>query len=75
MWISFVNNLDPNKHDIKGVPVWPKYATDAMDALQGYGVNFKFAQEDDTLAVIEDDTWRAEAIQYLLDNSASTFGS
>ena len=75
MWISFVNNLDPNMHGIEGVPTWPQYAVNATDAIQGYGVNFKLAQEDQSLATVEDDTWRAEAIQYLLENSASTFGS
>lgn len=24
-WISFVHNLDPNHHDISGVPFWPVY--------------------------------------------------
>lgn len=24
-WISFINNLDPNKHNLENLPHWPQY--------------------------------------------------
>ncbi|KAH7013362.1 Alpha/Beta hydrolase protein [Ilyonectria destructans] len=35
MWISFIHDLDPNNHGIRGVDKWPVY-----NATGGYGENF-----------------------------------
>jgi hypothetical protein len=81
MWISFVTDLNPNYHGItkdyhgSAIPEWPLYAANSTDALDGYGVNYRFDQEEPSLAIVEKDTWRAEALAYLIDNSASIFGS
>lgn len=81
MWISFVNDLTLNNHGLKhdsnghDIPEWPLYAANASDALEGYGVNYRFDQAEKGLAVIEPDTWCAEALAYLIDNSDNVFGS
>lgn len=80
MWISFVNDLTPNnhglKHDTNGhdIPEWPLYAAYSSDALDGYRVNYRFDQAERVWQLLKD-TWRAEALAYLIDNSDNVFGS
>jgi hypothetical protein len=81
MWISFAHDLDPNNHGItksfdgSHIPKWPVYAANVSDALNGYGVNYRFDQREKGLAIAEKDLWRAEALAYLIENSATVFGS
>jgi hypothetical protein len=75
------SDLNPNHHGITKdyhgsvIPEWPLYEDNASDASHGYGVNYRFDQAEPGLAIVEKDTWRAEALAYLIDNSASIFGS
>ena len=81
MRISFANDLTPNNHGLKhdsnghDIPEWSLYAANTSDALDGYGVNYRFDRTENGLALIEPDTWRAEAVAYLIDNSDNIFGS
>ena len=89
MWISFVHDQDPNHHgirDFKGmdIPVWPLYTgklsiessnNAAPDVEEGFGVNFRFDQTLPSLAALQEDTYRAEAIDWLIKNSVNFLGS
>lgn len=89
MWISFVHDQNPNNHGIssfKGTdtPTWPLYAKTkstesateaAEDAQWGCGVNFRLDQKLPGLAVLQPDTYRDEAIDWLNKNSVNVFGS
>ncbi|KAL3476626.1 Alpha/Beta hydrolase protein [Aspergillus californicus] len=80
MWIAFVHDLDPNEHGIHeynghAIPEWTPYATNASDALNGYGSNLRFLSTLPGLAEVQADTWRAEAIHYLNENSYTLFGT
>lgn len=81
MWISFVHDQDPNNHGINdsAIPIWPLYAGSANasisassidEARDGYGVNFRFHQDLNGLAEVQTDVYRAEAINWLIENSA-----
>lgn len=80
MWISFVNDLTPNHHGVctgyngRAIPEWPLYAASSVDAAEGYGRNLVFGESDSHVAAVQPDTWRAEAIGYLIANSAAVFG-
>jgi hypothetical protein len=80
MWISFIYDQTPNHHGIctgfngYAIPTWPTYAANASDATEGYGVNMRFDPSLPALAAVTPDTYRAEAIGYLIANSASIFG-
>jgi carboxylesterase type B len=67
MWVSFVNDQDPNGHGVEGVPAWPVY-----EALDGYGENFVF--DANVTSYVEPDTFRAEAIAYLQSVWSSQYG-
>ncbi len=54
-WVSFVNDLDPNGHGLKGEPEWPKY--DAANAT-----NIVLRRQGRTL---EPDTFRKEGIAFI----------
>lgn len=70
MWVSFVVNLDPNKHGIAGVPKWPAY-----DINDGLGAqDMVFDANVTTLAYPERDTFRAEGIAFINEVAASQFG-
>jgi carboxylesterase type B len=70
MWVSFVVNLEPNKHGVAGVPVWPAY-----DIADGLGAqNMVFDTNVTTLAYPERDLFRAEGIAYINEIAASQFG-
>jgi len=89
MWISFVHDQNPNQHGVasnngSSIPHWPLYAgTESVvnvtaatnDVFQGYGVNMRFDQKLPGLAELQQDTYRAEAIDWLNRNSATIFGS
>jgi len=51
---------------VDGVPAWPVY-----DNTDGYGQEYVF--DANVTSYVEYDTYRAEAIQYMIDNSASLF--
>lgn len=70
MWVSFVVNLEPNKHGIAGVPDWPAY--DISDGLGAQDVVFD--ANVTTLAYPERDTFRAEGIAFINEIAASQFG-
>ncbi len=53
-WISFIHDLTPNHHGIKGEPEWPQYATNAT--------NMVFKRQG---RKVEEDTWRKEGIAFL----------
>ncbi|KAH7115912.1 alpha/beta-hydrolase [Dendryphion nanum] len=56
-WISFAYDLDPNTRNGSALPYWPKYGTNASTIVfNGYG------------STIEQDTYRAEGINYIIDN-------
>ena len=44
--MHFALKLIFNKHDIESITMWSTYSVNAADALQGYGVNLKFAMVD-----------------------------
>lgn len=70
MWVSFVVNLDPNKHGIRGVPDWPAY-----DIGDGRGAqDMVFDTNVTTLAYPERDIFRAEGIAFINKIAASQFG-
>ena len=79
MWIAFAHDLDPNGHGVNdnnghSIPEWPLYAKNASDASEGYASNLQFLSTLPGLAQVEADTWRAEAIHYLNQNSYTLFG-
>lgn len=61
MWIAFVHRLDPNKHGLDGVTVWPMYHEKTQ-----LGSNFVFNASIEGGGLIEDDTWRGEGIDFLI---------
>ena len=70
MWVSFVVNLNPNKHGIPGVPSWPGY-----DINDGLGAqDMVFDANVSTLAYPERDTFRAEGIAFINEIAATQFG-
>lgn len=80
MWLSFTHDLTPNNHGIDSfngtkIPTWPIYASSVDDASEGYGVNLRFDQNVPGLTELEKDNWRAEAIDFLIQNSAEIFGN
>ena len=73
MWISFIHDGNPNNHGIGSydgydIPQWPVYASNPLDAVQGYGQNLVFDINVTSIVVPENDTWRAEAIAYQLSD-------
>jgi carboxylesterase type B len=63
MWISFINDGNPNGHGFVGVPEWPVYDNGYPGG--GYGKDFVFDANTTTLGYAEPDTFRGEAIAYL----------
>ncbi|KAF0318341.1 carboxylesterase [Colletotrichum asianum] len=57
-WISFAHDLDPNTGVSEtGLPLWPPYGEDANSIVfNGYG------------SWVEADTYREQAVQYIIDN-------
>lgn len=53
-WISFVTDLDPNGHGMKGEPHWPRYSNETK--------NMVLTRHGRTL---EDDDWRKEGIAFI----------
>ncbi len=53
-WISFIHDLTPNHHGIKGEPEWPQYATNAT--------NMVFKRQG---RKVEEDTFRKEGIAFI----------
>lgn len=70
MWVSFAVNLDPNKHGIKGVPIWPSYDTNDGRGAQ----DMVFDANVTALAYSERDNFRAEGIAFINDIAATQFG-
>jgi len=85
MWVSFVHDLNPNNHGgrsyvssdvhvivftdlhpVSDVPQWPTY-----DNTDGYAQEYVF--DANVTSYVEYDTFRAEAIQFMIDESASLF--
>lgn len=66
MWISFVNDLDPNNSGVSCVH-WPVYTLDDPK-------NIVFDVNVTNLAYAEADTFRAEGIQFIADNFETYFG-
>ncbi|CZR58626.1 related to carboxylesterase type B [Phialocephala subalpina] len=52
-WISFVHDLDPNNHGVRGVPNWPEYSKSASNLV--FRVNG---------TVTELDNWRGEQLEF-----------
>lgn len=80
MWISFINDLNPNHHglysyDGHAVPEWPVYAINASDPALGYGTNLVFDDSLPGLAVQAADDYRGAQIAYLLEHSVELFGT
>ncbi|KAF4831677.1 Lipase 1 [Colletotrichum tropicale] len=57
-WISFVHDLDPNTRvSGTGLPLWPQYGKEANSIVfNGYG------------SWVEADTYREQAVQFIIDN-------
>ncbi|KAH8668560.1 Alpha/Beta hydrolase protein [Xylariales sp. PMI_506] len=53
-WISFVHDLDPNHHGVRGVPHWPEYSVNAT--------NFVFSVDS---SLVEPDDWRTPQLEYI----------
>ncbi|RMX97236.1 hypothetical protein D0868_10751 [Hortaea werneckii] len=64
-WASFIYDLDPNgfKDRYDGADAWPVYSLDKPQNIVWDG------NATGTLAYAEDDTWRAEGIQFILDHA------
>ncbi|KKA28950.1 hypothetical protein TD95_005342 [Thielaviopsis punctulata] len=61
MWVSFVNHMDPNQHGVAGTPIWPKYTLDKPQ-------NIVFNANVSHLSYVEDDTYRAEGMKYIVED-------
>ncbi|KAK8095518.1 carboxylesterase [Apiospora kogelbergensis] len=68
-WINFVTGLDPNGDNVK--PAWPKYD---LAAGGGAGQNMVFAVEGEG-SHVEIDDYRAEAMNWMIENSLTVFGA
>ncbi|KAF4465909.1 neuroligin [Fusarium albosuccineum] len=67
MWISFINDLDPNKHGISGVEKWPTYKNGG-----GYGENFYFNPNGSS---VQPDTFRLAGTSFMNSVSQEQYGS
>lgn len=54
-WVSFVHDLNPNGHNIPGVPYWPQY----REGGQGRNIVFRADQ-----VTIEKDDYRAPQLAF-----------
>lgn len=71
-WVNFVTGLDPNGPQglgIPGLPAWPVYN---VTSGGGVGKNVVF---DAAGSYAEWDDYRAEGINWLIENSLSLFGN
>lgn len=61
-WVSFITSLDPNKHDIYGIPNWPSYG-DQYEPKKNYVYDWRGIST-------EIDDFRDEALKYItsIDN-------
>lgn len=67
MWVSFVTMLDPNHHSSSGAGIeWPKYSLEDPQ-------NMVFDVNVTNLAYTEPDTYRAEGIDFLIENLDGVF--
>ncbi|KAM0426454.1 hypothetical protein ACHAPT_008145 [Fusarium lateritium] len=66
MWISFITELDPNKHGISGVAKWPVYK-----AGGGYGENFYFNPNGSS---VQPDTFRLAATTFMNSVTREQYG-
>jgi acetylcholinesterase len=55
-WASFIYDLDPNHHGLRGIPAWKPYSSSST------GVNLVIATDSFTS---EDDTFRSEGIELI----------
>lgn len=70
-WINFITGQDPNGHKGLGLPggaTWPAYNTTVGG---GVGQNIVWTDKG---SYVEMDSWRAEGINYLIQNSLPVFG-
>ncbi|KAK8049004.1 Carboxylic ester hydrolase [Apiospora phragmitis] len=67
-WVNFVTGLDPNGDNVK--PAWPRYD---LAAGGGTGQNMVFAVEGQG-SHVEIDDYRAEGINWMIENSLTVFG-
>lgn len=70
-WVNFITGLDPNGPDgldISGVDSWPVY-----NGTEGGGVGREVVF-DTNGSYIEWDSWRAEGMNWLIENSISVMG-
>lgn len=71
-WVNFFVSLDPNGAsglNITGVPSWPVY-----NASAGGGVGYNIVWNVNG-SYLERDTFRAEGMQWMIDNSLTLFGN
>ncbi|KAH6981253.1 putative neuroligin [Ilyonectria sp. MPI-CAGE-AT-0026] len=66
MWISFIHDLDPNNHGIRGVDKWPVY-----NATGGYGENFHLTPK--TFGVTPD-TFRLSGTTFINSVALEQYG-
>ncbi|KZO91915.1 alpha/beta-hydrolase [Calocera viscosa TUFC12733] len=59
MWISFVNNLDPNYSQVEGAPFWPSYSSLSSPK------NLVFQDNWLGTSYVEFDNWREEGIAFI----------
>ncbi|KAK4119197.1 alpha/beta-hydrolase [Parathielavia appendiculata] len=69
-WVNFITSQDPNGNglDLQGGAVWPVY-----NASIGGGVGQNLVWSDRG-SYVEMDSWRAEGINYFIENSLAAFG-
>ncbi|KAH6611774.1 Alpha/Beta hydrolase protein [Chaetomium sp. MPI-SDFR-AT-0129] len=70
-WVNFITDQDPNGPKGLGLPgleTWPSYNASAGG---GVGENIVWTDKD---SYIEVDSWRAEGINYFIQNSLTVFG-
>lgn len=68
-WVSFIVDGDPNGHGVKDAPVWPQSVE-----YGGEGVGMVWSVNVTGFGVVDGDTWRGEAIDYLGRKSLELFG-
>lgn len=70
-WVNFVTGLDPNGAglEIDGVVAWPVY-----NATEGGGVGRNVFLDTNGSSIIWD-SYRAEGINWMIENSLAVFGN
>ncbi|KAL3423106.1 carboxylesterase [Phlyctema vagabunda] len=71
-WVGFITQLDPNANGLPNVATWPVFNATSGG---GAGKNIVFSADVDGFQSFpEDDTYRAEGMQFISDHAKSVWG-